>query len=547
MSGVTMGFTGSYIFSQTIFTYRTGVHSRWIGALIMIVFFYIVVSEVNVLEIAPLFFLGSTLIFIGYDLLYEWLWEIRHQVFLTEYGVVVLTFLAIQVVGIDAGIIVGVLVAIVDHVVLTATTSTITKVFKRSRAIWTKEENKILHNHAYNLNWGQQIVTLELTGTIFFGSALQTLKKISDEAYLQEDADHTPKNDVMHSPMTPHAPSLSSMTLRRNQDQRLSPKGQQTDNVVLSNAGRHPPKFLVLDLLYVTHLDASATRGCFLQLVKICAKQGIIVCASGVTPRIEWLFRTHGVAYPTNLESSEAKARLCSQSHGANKPSCENALLFVTCEDALEFCENALLHEYRAKRQIPVVPHLVGPKAQSFTSVLAKIIRASEDEKEVLGRMESQRYHEIKVYKSGEVLFQLNTHSDAFYVVLQGAVANNSGSDRTVDRLKQEVYSGAGRVGSKSDLMDTVFLDQQAKAGKSNDVVAATWYVGSVVGFLDYMLDRPRLFRVVATKDNTRVAKISNSHMNLLKAEEPELFTLVQRVILNAALSDLANCTCYYE
>ena len=80
MSGLTMGFTGSYIFSQTIFTYRTGVHSRWIGGLIMVVFFYIVVSEVNVLQVAPLFFLGSTLIFIGYDLLYEWLWEIRHQV-----------------------------------------------------------------------------------------------------------------------------------------------------------------------------------------------------------------------------------------------------------------------------------------------------------------------------------------------------------------------------------------------------------------------------------------------------------------------------------
>lgn len=80
MSGLTLGYTGSYIFSQTIFTYRTGIHSKWIGFLIMIVFFYIVVSEINMLQIAPLFFLGSTLIFIGYDLLFEWLWEIRHQV-----------------------------------------------------------------------------------------------------------------------------------------------------------------------------------------------------------------------------------------------------------------------------------------------------------------------------------------------------------------------------------------------------------------------------------------------------------------------------------
>ena len=79
-SGLTFGFTGSYIFSQTIFTYRTGAHSRWIGFFIMIAFAYVVVSPVNVLQVAPLFFLGSTLIFIGYDLLYEWLFEIRGKV-----------------------------------------------------------------------------------------------------------------------------------------------------------------------------------------------------------------------------------------------------------------------------------------------------------------------------------------------------------------------------------------------------------------------------------------------------------------------------------
>jgi len=38
-------------------------------------------STVNILQIAPLFFLGATLIFIGYDLLWEWLIEIREKIF----------------------------------------------------------------------------------------------------------------------------------------------------------------------------------------------------------------------------------------------------------------------------------------------------------------------------------------------------------------------------------------------------------------------------------------------------------------------------------
>jgi hypothetical protein len=38
----------------------------------MLVFWYVVTSPINVLQMAPLFFFGATLIFIGYDLLYEW-------------------------------------------------------------------------------------------------------------------------------------------------------------------------------------------------------------------------------------------------------------------------------------------------------------------------------------------------------------------------------------------------------------------------------------------------------------------------------------------
>jgi sulfate permease, SulP family len=69
ISGLCLGFTGSYIFSQTIFTYRTGVHSRWIGIFIILLFAYVLDSPINLLEVVPLFFLGSTLVFIGYVLL----------------------------------------------------------------------------------------------------------------------------------------------------------------------------------------------------------------------------------------------------------------------------------------------------------------------------------------------------------------------------------------------------------------------------------------------------------------------------------------------
>ena len=101
LSGLTGGMTGSYIFSQTIFTYRTGCRSRWIGIIVALTFVAVVVSTVNFLEVTPLFFLGSTLLFIGFDLMFEWLIEVRHKLLFSEYAVLLATFFAIQFLGIN--------------------------------------------------------------------------------------------------------------------------------------------------------------------------------------------------------------------------------------------------------------------------------------------------------------------------------------------------------------------------------------------------------------------------------------------------------------
>jgi MFS superfamily sulfate permease-like transporter len=95
----------------------------------------------------------------SYDLLYEWLFEIRSKIFLSEYAIVWATFLAIQIVGMDAGIIIGVLVSVVDHVVHSAKMTGVNRVYKRSRAVWTPQQHKILQEYGYHLE-DPKIVTL---------------------------------------------------------------------------------------------------------------------------------------------------------------------------------------------------------------------------------------------------------------------------------------------------------------------------------------------------------------------------------------------------
>ena len=141
----------------------------------------------------------------------------------------------------------------------TAQTSSIGRVEKRSRAIWNPPDAKILHDHAYS-PFSPKIVTLEVIGTVFFGSALSILNSIIEETGLEQNET---LDNVLNSPGTPHT-SSSILTLDRRPSFVTSKR---------SKAYLRPPQYLVLDLMRVSNLDASATRGCFLQLVKMCAKR----------------------------------------------------------------------------------------------------------------------------------------------------------------------------------------------------------------------------------------------------------------------------------
>jgi MFS superfamily sulfate permease-like transporter len=104
-------------------------------------------------------------------LLYEWLFEIRGKFFLSEYAIVWATFLAIQVVGMDAGIVIGVLVSIVGHVIHSAKTTGVYRLNKKSRAVWTPEQYKLLQDNGYNLQ-APKIVTLGTFRSAYYMSSV---------------------------------------------------------------------------------------------------------------------------------------------------------------------------------------------------------------------------------------------------------------------------------------------------------------------------------------------------------------------------------------
>ena len=113
VSGLTGGYTGSYIFSQSIFSLRAGIRSRLSGYFLALSEAIVIVLPVNILSYVPLFFFGSLLVMICVDLIVEWLWEVRLKMTHAEYGVAVGTFALIMALGVEWGILAGIALYIV--------------------------------------------------------------------------------------------------------------------------------------------------------------------------------------------------------------------------------------------------------------------------------------------------------------------------------------------------------------------------------------------------------------------------------------------------
>jgi SulP family sulfate permease len=109
VSGLTGGYTGSYIFSQSIFSLRAGIRSSMAGYVLAATQLTVFLLPFPILSYVPNFFFGSLLSLICVDLVYEWLWEVRDKVSAVEYLVCLSTFGLIQVVGVEYGILLGVL------------------------------------------------------------------------------------------------------------------------------------------------------------------------------------------------------------------------------------------------------------------------------------------------------------------------------------------------------------------------------------------------------------------------------------------------------
>mmetsp|Transcript_53463 Transcript_53463/g.113558 ORF Transcript_53463/g.113558 Transcript_53463/m.113558 type:complete len:540 (+) Transcript_53463:1372-2991(+) len=521
-----------------LFSHRHRCHSRYIGVFIMVAYLAVCVSTINILQIAPLFFLGATLIFIGYDLLWEWLIDIRVKIFFMEYMILLVTFVAIQIVGMNFGIVIGVVVALFEHVASTTRESSMGRVLKRSRAVWSSDDWVALQTYGYSVD-DPKIVTLELRGPVFFGSSQKLLTDITDEIGLSMSEEEI-KRIAFQSP---HASTpMSSLRARRIKSPRAAKKKAK-----LLSKNCHP-QFVVLDFTQMNNLDASAATSCFLQLAKLCEKRGILLCAAGAIPRVEWMLRSHDASYGYDEEIEIKNEMLSNQSNNLNHG---KLILFLTIFEALEFSERLLIERVTTKmpfERISCLQRGLSNVSGEFphhqlTYIFLNVLRGdlSEEEKAAVDCIQS--YYEEAEYQRGQSVFKKNTHPDAFYIVVSGAVAvprDRQGSSPSV-----MIRSGAGSVQSTRSLSSSNLVELMGDDGHHKSV-DSFHKVGGIFGYCDFLLERYRTFdAVAASAEGAMVAVFTKSNLEKMKNENAPLYVIVQKLLLRASLSDLANCTCH--
>eukprot|EP00208_Stichococcus_sp_RCC1054_P002786 CAMPEP_0206138434 /NCGR_PEP_ID=MMETSP1473-20131121/3325_1 /ASSEMBLY_ACC=CAM_ASM_001109 /TAXON_ID=1461547 /ORGANISM="Stichococcus sp, Strain RCC1054" /LENGTH=727 /DNA_ID=CAMNT_0053531873 /DNA_START=75 /DNA_END=2255 /DNA_ORIENTATION=- len=209
------GMTGSYIFSQTIFSMRAGVTNRLHGGIVAVMELALFFLPISVISYMPCLFYGSLLIMFGIDIANDWLVHSYRKVTRVEYTLLIVTFFAILQFGLELGILGGLVLSVFyfAFAYAQAHVASFAVVPSRSGVMRTFDQGLCLDVLSAHM------VSLSVSGYLFFGSSLAISDKVlnvvdemlqRDYLQAQEDqgAGQRGDGDLLVAPST--VPSRSS-------------------------------------------------------------------------------------------------------------------------------------------------------------------------------------------------------------------------------------------------------------------------------------------------------------------------------------------------
>ncbi|WP_448603062.1 SulP family inorganic anion transporter [Thermoleptolyngbya sp.] len=231
LSGLGGGMVGSHAVT-TLLVSNMGVRSRAVGIFASLLYLVVLLFGLSMLSYFPRFMIGGALLFIGLQLLYQWVVTSWAKLPRLDYGLIWLILIIVALKDFLTGVGVGLLIASLLFI-LSYSRQRVVK-YVRSGASYQSHAARSLQQQQFLRQEGQQIQIFSLQGYLFFGTATALLKQV--QARLQ---------DVTQAPL----------------------------------------QFLILDFRLVTGLDASAALS-FAKMQQVARKHGFRLLFANLPPLI---------------------------------------------------------------------------------------------------------------------------------------------------------------------------------------------------------------------------------------------------------------------
>lgn len=239
LSGLGGGLVGSPS-AASVEAYRWGAHSRWVGVTAAVSYLGVSLWGLQGLAFFPRPVLGALLLYLGLDLLWQWLHDTLLRLPLRDYALVLAIALTIATFGFTTGIVIGFSIAIFEFVWDYSQLSIARAVFSgancSSRVLRSVHQERFLREH------GDATYILQLQGLIFFGTVHKFLRLLRAR---------------------------------------------------LSNPSLEPLKYVVLDFRWVGGIDSSAAIG-FAKLRQTLARSKVTCLLVHLSPPLEAHLRQSG-------------------------------------------------------------------------------------------------------------------------------------------------------------------------------------------------------------------------------------------------------------
>eukprot|EP00055_Hartaetosiga_balthica_P012536 m.61143 g.61143 ORF g.61143 m.61143 type:complete len:1064 (-) comp7982_c0_seq1:318-3509(-) len=545
VSGITGGYTGSYIFSQTIFTMRSKANSRVVGIVVIVLSVAMFMVPFSILAYIPKLFFGSILTFIALELMWGWLLQSFRLVHFYEFVVIWFTFLVICFTNLEIGMASGVGLAIFIFILKYSQTNATRRVKKQGNVVRPFTCRRIINEKQ------RQFVILEISGFIFFGSSvgiLNDVKKFISEIddMMKKDKLNKQKDDKRNEKM--NEATISSSIQVREQDQEvhgerimdadnISSKATKMKGVIprKQQLGALNKKFIILDFKDVTGIDASAIRTCFIGLKQVVLENGSMLCLCGLHKTHISLLRAHGVI----AHESDHLSKLAS-----------TIRLFRFVDDALVFCEDTLLGELALSYR---------PAMSLNHALKAYMIEDEEDigqYDDILRRVKTF-FVSMNVNPSS-VLFKEGDVADGMYFLEAGEIALVQ--EQVIKVQHSSVFKAFKNLWSQrskkivspkltaySSIVEAMNTEEREniiiKNGEEYEVKEKLFKCrpGSIFGDLDIVLNNPSRSYTAKASTSCTVQFLSRQVYHRLRLQEPEVFGIISQVLTQTLASSIKN------